>query len=130
MTIEVEINVKSKENSNTQTKAVSDLASKVASIQNDNSNEAQQLKKISVGGDTLILEKVESVGSVTSVCADGQIYGSYVKDIVGQNGQKVSETSCSKFLCFFIVYYKYVLWRIHYMIFYHYIRLICHLQTV
>ena len=95
MTIDVEIEIKSGEDSNTQKSAVSKLASKVSGIKSDSSKEAQNLKKINLGGDTLVLQKIETVGSVTGVCAEGQIYESYLKDMQGKT--EVRETTCSKF---------------------------------
>ena len=96
MTIDVEINIKSNEDTNTQKSAVNKLASKVSHIKTDSSPEAQSLRTINLGGDTLQLQKVESVGIITAVCAEGQIYQSYVKDISMKDKTEIRETACSK----------------------------------
>lgn len=96
MTIDVEINIKSNEDTNIQKSAVNKLASKVSHVTTDSSKEAQSLRTINLGGDTLRLQKVESVGIITAVCAKGQIYQSYVKDISMKDRTEIRETACSK----------------------------------
>ena len=63
-------------------------------LKSDNSAAAQQLKRISVGRDTIVLEKVEAVGSITGVCADGQIFGT-IKDMK-PDGTEFGKQTCSK----------------------------------
>lgn len=100
MTIDVEINIKSNEDTNTQKRAVNQLASKVSHITTDSSKEAQSLRTINLGKDTLKLQKIETVGIITAVCAKGQIYQSYIKDISWRDRTEIRETTCSKYILF------------------------------
>eukprot|EP00111_Clytia_hemisphaerica_P006027 TCONS_00017431-protein len=93
MMIEVEIDVKSNEDTKTQENAVKQLTNKVTGLKSDNSAAAQQLKRIKVGRDTITLEKVEAVGSITGVCADGQIFGS-IKDMKPDGSEFVKKQTC------------------------------------
>lgn len=91
LTIDIDIDVKSKEDIKTQENAVKSLTNYVKGVQSQSSSEAQHLKKISVAGDTLVLERVEAVGSISAICADGQVFGT-VK--VGQFSEKKTCMSC------------------------------------
>jgi len=90
MTIEVDIDIRSKEDTTTQEQAVKSLAKSLSGVKSDSSNEAKNLKRISLGGDTLVLEKVETVGSVNALCADGQVFGTV------KNQANISKKTCSK----------------------------------
>lgn len=96
MQINVEIEVKSKEDKTTQENAVKQLTKMLNGIKSDNSPAAQQLKKIQLPGDQLVLERVETVGSITGVCADGQIYETYVKSVNPDKTER-TETTCGNY---------------------------------
>ena len=89
MTIEVDIDIRSKEDLTTQETAVKSLAKSVSGVKSDSSQEAKNLKTITLGGDTLVLEKVEPVGSVNALCSDGQVFGTV-------RTQSDTKRTCSK----------------------------------
>ena len=101
MTVDVEVEVLSKENTNTQKKLVKSLADNVKQIKQSSDSLANQLKVIHVNGDTLLLDRVETVGSITGVCLDGMVFDNVQKS---KNGKILTEETCGKgteFLNFF-----------------------------
>ena len=101
MTVDVEVEVLSKENTNAQKKLVKSLADNVKQIKQSSDSLANQLKVIHVNGDTLLLDRVETVGSITGVCLDGMVFDNVQKS---KNGKIQTEETCGKgteFLNFF-----------------------------
>ena len=90
MSIEVTVDVKSSEDYKTQENVVNSLSSDIKEVSKQNTPEAAALKSISVNGDTLILERVESVGSVVAICLEGQVFETV------QTSLSKKESKCGK----------------------------------
>ena len=93
MTVDVEVEVLSKEDTNTQKKLVKSLADDVKQIKQSSDSLANQLKVIHVNGDTMLLDRVETVGSITGVCLDGMVFDNVQKS---KNGKIQTEETCGK----------------------------------
>ena len=83
----------SKEDTNTQKKLVKSLADDVKQIKQSSDSLANQLKVIHVNGDTMLLDRVETVGSITGVCLDGMVFDNVQKS---KNGKIQTEETCGR----------------------------------
>lgn len=45
-------------------------------LQNESKKPTSEVRSFQAGKETMVLERVEAVGSITGVCADGQVYDS------------------------------------------------------
>ena len=102
MAIAVDIEVLSKESADQQTAAVKKVVKQMEGIKSSGSVNAQRLKYITIGGDTLFLQNVRPVGSVTGVCRKGMAF-----DVVQKKLGEAGDRTCGmmKLLLFFDRYY-------------------------
>lgn len=94
MTIQIDLEILSKEDRNTQTAAVKHLSGNVKNIKQDSSSAASKVKVIQINQDSLVLDHVEEVGSVTGVCLKGMVYDTIKKQVHGQIQAEETCVSC------------------------------------
>lgn len=77
ITIQIDLEVLSKSNSNSTKYLVKSLTSSVQNAPSSNTIEANELKNLRTGQDTLRLVNVLPVGDVSSLCSKGAVIDSY-----------------------------------------------------
>ena len=99
MEIDIDIEVISDEDKNTQVGAVNSISNDLKNIKQQSSSDTDKLKVLYVNGDTMILDRVESVGDVTGVCLDGSVFGTI------NHLDKTGEQTCGMFK-YIVKYYR------------------------